>query len=187
MTPSQGQFKHKFCPRPFASASIAEDGTMRFRPQSWQDIVPLDAAVAGVDQVWNSSRAQMVRNSILEGNFKYCSRLTCPSLQPGGGLLEGSEVSDPTYRMILDGKLASLPCGPKDLTLHYAAAGQKLLSDRPFPGEFRDVMQINIIEVEDRSGLPHFVADLAGFDWAKHLSLKLNLVTSGLKFTPQTW
>ena len=68
------------------------------------------------DDVWNSSGAQEIRRSILDGDYSYCSRTLCP-LIVNDTLPRTEEVTAPRLRRIIDRRETVLEDGPRLIAL----------------------------------------------------------------------
>jgi hypothetical protein len=68
------------------------------------------------DDVWNSSGAQEIRRSILDGDYSYCSRTLCPMIA-NGNLPRTDEVTEPRLRRIIDQHQTTLDDGPRLIAL----------------------------------------------------------------------
>ncbi|HEX7680496.1 MAG TPA: radical SAM protein [Thermoanaerobaculia bacterium] len=66
--------------------------------------------------VWNSSGAQEIRRSILDGDYSYCSRTLCPAIV-NGALPRAEEVTAPRLRRIIDRRETVLEDGPRLIAL----------------------------------------------------------------------
>ena len=66
--------------------------------------------------VWNSSGAQEIRRSILDGDYSYCSRTLCPMIA-NDNLPRTEEVTEPRLRRIIDQHQTILDDGPRLIAL----------------------------------------------------------------------
>ena len=72
--------KDQFCSRPFKSLETRANSEVGLCCAAW-----LPAPVGRVDsvsaeQIWNSEAAQEIRRSILDGDYRYCSRMHCQKI-----------------------------------------------------------------------------------------------------------
>ena len=72
----------KFCPKPFDSLESHEHGGFLCCP-TWLPINIGSLLSEDVDEVFNSEPAKAVRESILDGSFKFCHHKLCPHIQGG--------------------------------------------------------------------------------------------------------
>jgi wyosine [tRNA(Phe)-imidazoG37] synthetase (radical SAM superfamily) len=70
-----------------------------------------DLAVSGNTDVWMSDTAQRIRESILDGSFAYCNKITCPAIS--------SRTLPQRKPETVEAALASLERGPTWLNLSY--------------------------------------------------------------------
>lgn len=71
----------KFCHRAYEHLYIGDKGITR--PCSWVDakILNLGSLLEkDLEEIWNSTQAKMFRDSIADGSFKYCIKMSCPFL-----------------------------------------------------------------------------------------------------------
>ena len=68
------------------------------------------------NDVWNSSGAQEIRRSILDGDYSYCSRTLCPMIA-NGNLPRTDEVTEPRLRRIIEQHQTILDDGPRLIAL----------------------------------------------------------------------
>lgn len=123
--PSQEFIQKKFCPLPFEFLSIRNDGTdiilAPCQTSLWMSYAKTYSTklLASPDQApdfWNSPEFQELRRSILDGDFKYCSKVRCPKLFH---LTDAKDITEPRLRDIIDNRRIVLPRGPKVLVLGY--------------------------------------------------------------------
>ncbi|WP_448192960.1 radical SAM protein [Azospirillum sp. sgz301742] len=66
----------RFCDRPFKWMEFTAD-TTKVCCGSWLPVA-IGSAPSKPEEVWNGAVAQELRRSILDGSFRYCSRVHCP-------------------------------------------------------------------------------------------------------------
>lgn len=203
------RFAGRFCPQPFRMAQAYDDGTLYFCCPSWLPVSPGNLHDAPIEEVWNSSWAQAVRKSILDGSYRYCSEVNCPRLQGQEGGLEPNEsVRDPYMRKIIDEGLTVLPKGPQDLSVAYdptcnlscpscrtelykCGSEQKaqigVIHEHIFGKGLAGTRFITISTNGDPFASSYYLSALREFDWAGHRGLRINFITNGLRLTPEMW
>lgn len=73
-----------------------------------------------VAEIWNGTKAQEIRRSILDGSFRYCDRDICPFLQTTTGPVQPIEtVEDEDLLDVIERGLAILPYGPRKINCSY--------------------------------------------------------------------
>ena len=106
----------RFCPNPFTDAEIIGSREAYSCCAAWLP-APLGSAVEGSDW-WTSDRATEIRRSILDGDFSYCSRLSCPRIA-ARDLPRRSAVSAPDLARAIATDGRDVPDRPARLLLSY--------------------------------------------------------------------
>ena len=108
----------RFCPRPFEVLETRPNGDLNTCCDAWMPTAIGNIASASADHVWNSSRAQQIRQSVLDGDFRYCSRMFCPKIA-GRSLPLRTGVNDPKHAAIVRERRTILPYGPARVILSH--------------------------------------------------------------------
>ena len=106
-----------FCSRPFEDFQLVADKAYLCCP-TWLPVPIGDYRRETPEAIWNSATAQELRRSILDGDFRYCSKLHC-ALLVNRSLPKRSEVTDPLHRRIMAERLTVLPWRPKRVLLSH--------------------------------------------------------------------
>jgi len=69
----------KFCDHPFYYGYFPTDGEVW--PCPWLHYVIGNLYEQDLEEIWHSKEAQEARNSILDGSFAYCRKVSCPYLE----------------------------------------------------------------------------------------------------------
>ena len=101
----------RFCSAPFESLETAPGGEAYFCCPAWLPIPIGNLSADGAEDVWNSPIAQEIRASILDGSYRYCSRVHCPKLS-GNALPHRSEVTRGAYAGSSSPERPGLSTGP---------------------------------------------------------------------------
>jgi MoaA/NifB/PqqE/SkfB family radical SAM enzyme len=160
------------------------------------------------DAVWNSPGMQEVRRSVLDGDFSYCSRTTCPAII-NGALPRVEEVTAPRLRQIIENRETIVSDGPRIVAL-----GHDSSCNLACPTCRNDLMMANREESErldrgrDKVILPmlqnreiavqmtswgdpfasrHYRSILETLHQPEYDGVRLFLLTNGLGLTPHTW
>lgn len=203
------RFAGRFCPQPFRMAQAYDDGTLFFCCPSWLPVSPGNLLEMPIEEVWNSTWAQAVRKSILDGSYRYCSEVNCPRLQgQEDGLVPNESVRDPYLRTIIDEGLTALPKGPLELSVAYDPTcnlscpscrtdlykcGSKekeqigQIHGHIFGKGLAGTEFITISTNGDPFASSYYLSALREFDWAGHRKLRINFITNGLRLTPEMW
>lgn len=110
--------RDRFCRAPFENLETAPNGDVHFCCTAW-----LPAAIGNINQqsaddVWNSPAAQEIRGSILDGSYRYCSRVHCPHIS-GDKLPRVDKLTNELHRRIIAGGMRRLVHGPRKLVLSH--------------------------------------------------------------------
>jgi MoaA/NifB/PqqE/SkfB family radical SAM enzyme len=108
-----------FCSQPFTRFEVLGDGQrgeVSFCCPNWIAKSIGNVTDKSVRDVWNSKAARDIRQSILDGSFKYCRADVCPYLQRIEGPVQRvEEVRDARLLEIIRKELTVLPFGPSDI------------------------------------------------------------------------
>lgn len=72
-----------YCGKPFIHFEVEESGVVHICCPSFLPYPVGNLLNEDVEQIWNGLKARTIRQSILEGNYRYCIHSTCPSIQSG--------------------------------------------------------------------------------------------------------
>lgn len=200
-------YSHLFCPKPFEHAEIGPNGRTHLCCALWLPEAVGDYDTGSFMDVWNSEKAQEVRQSILNGSFCHCIEEHCPELQ-NETLPRRDEVQNPEHRDIIDNNLTVLDRGPRDIVLGYdmscnlacpscrthlimTAGKEKHLSykvqDWATAEHLKDARKMDITLSGDAFGSPVYHDFLREFDGSRYPDLRITLCTNGLLFTEKNW
>jgi hypothetical protein len=196
----------RFCSIPFDRIETAKDGIVWTCCPAW-----LGAPIGNMhrmrwEDAWNSEQAALIRQSILEGDFKYCNKGVCPAIL-ANSLPRKSEVSDPHFRHYIDNKIVKLPEGPREISLSHDPScnlacpqcrSSFILANDEQNDEFAATIDsfikplIEFAQLDNSAILmsgdgeifisPHYRSILKLFDPEDHSGITLNLLSNGLVF-----
>jgi MoaA/NifB/PqqE/SkfB family radical SAM enzyme len=200
----------KFCHVPFTHLSTGFQGdSFLCCCPAW---VPFPVgnvlSAPSAESVWNSDAAVEVRRSILDGDFKYCSRTLC-SYIAAQKLPKKDDISDPTLRRYIDQRKTVLDDVPQMVQLNhdatcnlscpscrteiiaakaeeqdtYAAAAQRVI----LPLLRKVNGQSYISGGGEAFSSKHFRSILAALNRDEYPGLYVYLITNGLLLTAQRW
>lgn len=112
-----------FCDRPWSHLEISWEGNAFLCCPHWLPLRIGDARSQSLDEIWNSGFAMNIRESILDGSFRFCSKIYCPKI--AGRALPKRPGNLPKSRSISSSpeQLSDFPTrvrrGPKKLALCY--------------------------------------------------------------------
>jgi len=196
----------RFCSVPFDRIETAKDGIVWTCCPAW-----LGAPIGNMhhtewEAAWNSDQAGLMRESILDGSFKYCNSGVCPAIL-AGNLPKKSDVTDPYFRHYIDNNIVKIPEGPREVSISHDPSCNLacpqcrqdfILADDVRNAEYKETIDsfvkplIEFAEI-DRSTIlmsgdgeifvsPHYREILKLFDPEKHAHLGINLLSNGLVF-----
>jgi len=162
-----------------------------------------------LDEAWNSPEAQAIRASILDGSYEFCSSVHCPKLGAGtSGLIPNAEVTDSYHRRIIQKGQTKLPFGPREVTLGYdtscalscpacrktvhtcdgeAATKIATIQEHVFGSSLQNTAFITMSSNGEPFDSGFYLDALRSFNWSKYVSLRINLITNGLKLDEAMW
>lgn len=115
---SERGLKDRFCRAPFENLETAPNGDIHFCCTAWLPAPIGNINQQSADEVWNSPAAQEIRGSILDGSYRYCSRVHCPHLS-GDKLPRIANLTNELHRRVVAGGLRRLARGPRKLVLSH--------------------------------------------------------------------
>ncbi|HEX7680497.1 MAG TPA: radical SAM protein [Thermoanaerobaculia bacterium] len=160
------------------------------------------------DAVWNSEAAVEIRRSVLDGDFRYCSRTLC-SYIAAQKLPRKDDITDPTLRGYIDQRKTVLDHVPRMVELnHDPTCNLACPSCRNEIIAAKAEEQDTYAQAAERVILPllkkvtghsyisgggeafasrHYRSILASLNRSDYPGLNLHLITNGLLITPQRW
>ena len=196
-----------FCSRPFEDFQPAASGKAYFCCQSWLPVPIGNYHTETADAIWNSPTAQELRRSVLDGDYRYCSRMHC-SFLVNRSLPRRAEVTDPHHREIMDRRLTVLPWRPKRVQLSHdrscnlscpscrkdlivAKKGEverlNALFETTLAPLLRDATSVNVTGSGDPFGSAHFRYVLKHLNRLDFPRLQVMLQTNGVLFDQEAW
>jgi MoaA/NifB/PqqE/SkfB family radical SAM enzyme len=106
----------KFCEAPFKKFETLIDGTVAPCCSIWTQKRLGKLGDSGFEDIWNSIDAQEMRESILDGSFRYCNKQRCTHIVEDT-LPERDAITEPTLRTIIDEGKTALDSKPEWLFL----------------------------------------------------------------------
>lgn len=203
------KFREFFCHAPFEFATVDHSGHVFMCCPAWLGKTTGNLAEQSWEEVWNSPAAQDIRQSILDGSYKYCNEANCPHLGgQQGRLLRKDEVTNPRHREIIEQNLIVMHEGPQDVTIQYdptcnltcpscrcdmykatkeEAALTQACHERVWTELVGTAKRLTIAGNGDPFASKLYRNALRAFDPAKYPNLKIALITNGLLLTPEMW
>lgn len=214
LSAGQDQNLHdRFCSRPFELFELHENGSVFLCCPSW-----LPGAVGNLNSqdahaIWNSKRAQEIRRSMLDGDFKHCSRKLCPLIASNSLPTRAEARRDPLWRDVIDNHKLTVDGTPKVINLSNDRSCnlscpscrtqrinftggrgyelRKKLQDRLVEAFFSkptdDKFSINVTGSGDPFASRVFREFLLGLDGRDFPNMKIALQTNGTLFNEKNW
>lgn len=208
---AQPKFKGLFCRNPFDQLHIDKRGDAYFCCQAWLPVsIGNVKKTASLEEIWNSPFAQRIRESILDGSFRYCDESNCPHLQgEAGNVFKNDEIPDEGFQEFVREGKTRLDEGPRRLMVGYdptcnlacpscrcdyivakgdvledAESMQNRIFNSPLLNSLRSMFIPTMGEVFSSRlyrGL------LRTWDRERFPNLKIEILTNGLLLTPGMW
>jgi pyruvate-formate lyase-activating enzyme len=197
-----------FCSRPFEDFQpTAANGMAYFCCQSWLPVPIGDYRTEAPEAIWNSPAAQEIRRSVLDGDFRYCSKMHC-SFLVNRTLPKRSDVSDPRHREVMEKRLTILPWRPKRVLLSHDRSCNlscpscrkemivarkdevdrlNSLFETTLAPLLRDATIVNVTGSGDAFGSAHFRYVLKRLNRKEFPHLRVTLQTNGVLFDRRAW
>jgi len=107
-----------FCPLPFTQLYYYDFRSDICSP-TWNNNINVGNPQENtIEELWNSSKAQEIRKTILDGSFKYCNEEICWRLLEGK-VFRKSQVTDPKLLDIIENNRTTVEGGPEFLNIGY--------------------------------------------------------------------
>jgi hypothetical protein len=195
--------KSRFCANPFRQLETTPTGLAYVCCPIWLPM-PIGTIDTQPEQLWRSDAAKRVRESILDGSFKYCSHLHCPAIAgrtlPSHDAPESRAIIEqykkdpaklPEHLVLSHDKSCNLSC-PSCRSTVYMAGSRKQeqldrLAERTLLPLMREAKSVMITGSGDPFGSKHFrnlIKRLNGGDFPQ---LKLELISHGQLFDQRAW
>lgn len=200
----------KFCPVPFTHFSTGFRGSVfgctcpAWVPFPIGDVLEAESA----DAIWNSEAALEIRRSILDGDFRYCSRTQC-SFITARKLPKKTEVRTPRLRAIIENHTTRMDDPPQMVEMNHdptcnlacpSCRTELVVSDADDVGIYaraadrvllpllREVKgQTYITGGGEAFASKHFRSILRRLNRAEYPGLDVFLITNGQLMTPHRW
>lgn len=78
------------CAKPFTFTEINQDGKVNICCENWNPASIGNVLEQSLEAIWNGERAQVLRQTILDGSYRYCNFDTCPRILHKSRLLDNT-------------------------------------------------------------------------------------------------
>ena len=196
---SPKDLRGKFCDKPFNTLSVRDDGSCWMCCTSWLPYSIGNLNEESFEQIWHGEVATTIRESILDGSFRYCNHTVCGDISDNRlPDLEGTPKAEefPSHIIFENDASCNLSCpscrtekiydheGPAyetKLALHNKLVDA--IFAQPHDGE----IVLDISGSGDPIGSKIFRDFLVNFDPTPWPNLILDLQTNGVMLTPAYW
>jgi len=195
--------KSHFCANPFRQLETAPTGLAYVCCPIWLP-TPIGTLDADPEQLWGSEPAKRIRDSIIDGSFRYCSHLHCPAITnrtlPSRASPESRQIIEqykanpaklPEHLVLSHDKSCNLSC-PSCRSSIYIANSRKQaqldrLTEQTLVPLMREAKSVMITGSGDPFGSKHFrnlIKRLNGGDFPQ---LRLELISNGQLLDQRAW
>jgi molybdenum cofactor biosynthesis enzyme MoaA len=195
--------KSRFCANPFRELETTPTGLAYVCCPIWLP-TPIGTLDTPPEQLWNGDAAKRIRQSILDGSFKYCSHLHCPAITgrtlPSRDAPESQAIIDqyenrpaklPEHLVLSHDKSCNLSCPSCRSAIYMANSRRQEQLDRLIEGRLlplmREAKSVMITGSGDPFGSKHFrnlIKRLNGGDFPQ---LRLELISNGQLLDQRAW
>ena len=185
----------KFCERPFKFVYLATNGEVW--PCSWMHYVIGNLYEQNLDEIWHSETAQKARETILDGTYAYCRKMSCPYCERGDlpdlSEEELKQASIPTplpeYITLANDHICNIACTTCRSGIYKPADGEREKIDRVLQ-QFLPIA--NRLKILDTNGQGEFLANPSFINFLEklqpvHSDFQLNFETNGILFDEAHW
>lgn len=200
-----------FCSNPFTTLETTHQGLAYMCCPIWLP-TPIGRLDAGADEIWSGPTAQKIRDSIVDGSFRYCSRVHCSTIanhvlpsrdsQEAQEILKnyaasGRKAPPPKHVILSHDKSCNLTCPScrSGLVVLDKARQAKLdaLIERVIVPLLRGAESVNITGSGDPFGSNHFrnlikrITNVREGSANEFPHLKIDLHTNGQLWDRRAW
>lgn len=198
--------KTRFCSRPFEHFETGFEGSVWACCPAFLPVPIGNLNDGNADAIWRSAAARELRASILDGSFRYCSRMHCGDITnrslPSSTSSEAKKLADafvaPAPRQPLPAKVVlshdrscnlACPSCRKDFILANKTEQAQLdqLADVVIMPLLKEARLVYITGSGDPFGSNHFRRVLKNIDRQSFPDLKIHLHTNGQLFNKRAW
>lgn len=197
----------RFCDAPFVKFETLIDGTVAPCCSIWTQKRLGTIGAMTADEIWNGAEAQEMRESILDGSFRFCNKQRCTYIREDA-LPRRADVTDPALRAAIDETRLVLDHAPRWLFLAHDATcnlacpscrGEMMSATEEEERRF-DIIEQQVFEPMLARGALTLSLSGQGDPFASHhyrsilrrigahdYQLELDLHTNALLLSPERW
>ncbi|MDE2578720.1 MAG: radical SAM protein [Hyphomicrobiales bacterium] len=191
--------KTRFCFKPFEEIESSPSGLIYLCCPGWLP-TPAGDVNSDIMKQWHGAKAKKIRDSIVDGSYKYCSPTHCPAIS--GRTLPSRDT--PEAQALINGPLPapktinlshdrscnlSCPSCRNDLILAGKAKQAKLdaLIEKSFVPVLREVQNVWVTGSGDPFASNHFRRLIKRLTPEEFPNLKINLITNAQLLDERAW
>ena len=203
--------KTHFCPKPFTTLETTHQGLAYVCCPIWLP-TPIGRLDADPDETWSGPTAQKIRESIVDGSYRYCSRVHCSAISNRALLpreapearailtafaTPGHKIPPPQHVVLSHDKSCNLSCPScrAAMVVLNKARQEKLdgLIERVIVPLLRGAESVNITGSGDPFGSNHFrnlikrITDARDLAAQEFPQLRIDLHTNGQLWDRRAW
>ncbi len=201
LTQEKREFPGKYCDRPFEYLEITPGGDCVLCCPAWLPNVIGNVSEGSIIDIWNGERANIIRQTILDGSYSYCSNTLCPAIV-NNTLPDIDKIPQPYLKkypkVIVLGidESCNLLCPSCRSTRISYTSGEKYSSKKAifdkviaefFPTPHNEEITIILNSAGDIFGSKITRDFMFDFDPTPWPNFKLNIMTHGVLFTKKYW
>ncbi|OBS53492.1 hypothetical protein A8B73_05380 [Methylosinus sp. 3S-1] len=192
-----------FCDKPFRNLETSPSGFAYVCCSSWLP-TPIGDINSGIDDIWFGRRARALRASILDGSFRYCSRVHCSEIANRNLPRRDSERAT----QIMAEFASASPPTPKNVVLSHdrscnlscpSCRSENIVADKIKQAKLDEVTERLLVPMLRRAetvfvtgsgdpfGSAHFRRLLKRLITDEFSNLRVNLGTNGQLFDARAW
>ncbi len=185
----------KFCERPFIHAYLTTGG--RVWPCPWMHYDIGNLYENDLEEIWHSDAAETARETILDGSFAYCRKISCPICERNEFQdLSEEEIKNaaiasqtPKYIAIANDRICNIACTSCRTSMYCPEKGEREKIDGVLD---RLIRYANKAEVLELNGNGEFLANPSFMSFLEKLrpekdNFRLFLQTNGILFDETHW
>jgi len=209
---NKDKLQGKYCAKPFDSLELHLNGEAYVCCPSWLNTSVGNLKNSDLNKIWNSEIAQSIRESILDGSYKYCNQNVCPFIQ-SDTLYTADDLPNSLKRDILNQRTI-LEKRPENIMLSYdrscnlscPSCRTEVLINNPSSKEYKDSefltnkifdelilnlkedkLVLNITGSGDPFSSATFKKFIEKIDGKSAPNLLIDFQTNGILLTPDMW
>jgi MoaA/NifB/PqqE/SkfB family radical SAM enzyme len=199
-----GNLDKYICTKPFQSTEFYTDGSVYCCCPSWISLPLGNSHQESIDDIWNSTNAKLIRESIRNGCYTYCDHKKCPYIQSktlskkSENVLDTftSTIDDISFVMLNNDLTCNLSCPScrNELIVwnnqtEEVIKSQQLIEkiESSLLSDNNKNLTINITGSGDPFSSMVFKQFLLSFDGKKFPNVKFEIQTNGILLNPEMW